>query len=136
MLCRAIWKSKTLVEWHQTQDQWGRPGGLGWGSSMRWGTAAALLDMMDSVQRIMSEVDFPVLALHDPQDGIVPHAGTMMLMQRAKSTDKTCIEMRGSLHDQMCNSPVDLTKAISEWTQKRSRVAVTKNAAQRSTCPQ
>jgi len=115
----AIWKRKSLVDWHRTQDTWGRPAGLGYGDPMRWGTAAALLDMLDQVNSIMGEIHFPLLVLHDPQDGIVPHVGSLTLMERAPSSDKTFVEMQGSLHDQMCNSPEELTEAIHTWVQQR-----------------
>jgi hypothetical protein len=48
-------------------DQWGRPGGIGWGHTMRLGTAAALLQLTLDTQALLPAVAFPFLVLHDPQ---------------------------------------------------------------------
>ncbi|KAJ1495478.1 Alpha/Beta hydrolase protein [Baffinella frigidus] len=56
-------------------DQWGRPGAIGWGHTMRFGCAAALLQMTLDTQTLLPAIAFPFLVLHDPQDGITPFAG-------------------------------------------------------------
>ena len=56
-------------------DQWGRPGGIGWGHPMRFGSASALLQMSLDTQAMLPSIAFPFLVLHDPEDGIVPFAG-------------------------------------------------------------
>jgi alpha-beta hydrolase superfamily lysophospholipase len=56
-------------------DQWGLPGGIGWGHPMRFGSAAALLQMSLDTQALLPSIAFPFLVLHDPEDGIVPFAG-------------------------------------------------------------
>mmetsp|Transcript_60771 Transcript_60771/g.121956 ORF Transcript_60771/g.121956 Transcript_60771/m.121956 type:complete len:485 (-) Transcript_60771:159-1613(-) len=41
----ATWKDPATIAWHINFDSWGCPGGLGWGRPMRWGSAAALIEM-------------------------------------------------------------------------------------------
>ena len=36
-----------------THDTWGVPGGLGWGKAVRWGSAAALIQLSADVQRLL-----------------------------------------------------------------------------------
>ena len=36
-------------------DSWGQPGGLSYKAPMRWGTAAALLDMVDTIDAVNKE---------------------------------------------------------------------------------
>jgi alpha-beta hydrolase superfamily lysophospholipase len=115
----AIWKRKGMVQWQLDHDTWGKPGGLGWGPAMRWGTAASLLGMIECIGTVMEEVDVPLLLLHDPNDKVVSFDGSKELLERAPSRHKRYVMMHGSLHDQMCNSPEELTETIDEWVRER-----------------
>jgi len=115
----AIWKTKSLVQWHENFDGWGKPGALGWGENMRWGTGGALIEMIDDVQAVMKLCDFSVLSLHDPKDGIIPFAGTLKLKKVAPSKDISCVEMHGALHDMVTNEPGVLAGHMSAWANQR-----------------
>lgn len=60
----VIWKSETLIDWHVSKDVMGKPGGLSYGAPMRWGTAAALLDMLDQVHASSSPTCTALLSPH------------------------------------------------------------------------
>ena len=60
-------------------DQWGLPGGIGWGHSMRFGSAAALLQMTLDTQALLPSIAFPFVVLHDPEDGIIPFHGSQQV---------------------------------------------------------
>ena len=116
----ANWRGEALARWH-ARDVIGTPGGLGWGGAMRWGTAASLLGVIDDAQAALPGAAFPLLLLHDPSDRVVPFEDARRLLARAVSEDRTVVEMRGSLHDQMCNSPAELSRIIEAWMGPRCK---------------
>jgi len=119
----AIWKGDGIVKWHAVHDTWGRPGGLGFGLSMRWGTAASLLGMLDTIRAAAPDINFPLLLVHDPEDKVIPFVGSLTLLENVPSTDKTLIKMEGSLHDQMCNKPGEIAMVIKDWARPRTAVS-------------
>lgn len=115
----AIWKTRSLCEWHLNFDNWGKPGALGWGNSMRWGTGGALIKMIGVIDVVIKRCDFPMLALHDPKDAIIPFQGTLKLKQTAPSKDIEYVEMNGALHDMVTNEPGTLAAHMAAWANKR-----------------
>ncbi|KAJ1485074.1 Alpha/Beta hydrolase protein, partial [Baffinella frigidus] len=109
-----IWKSEERRA-QALADTWGRPGGIGWGHTMRFGSAVALLQMTVDTQALLPAVAFPFLILHDPEDGIIPFAGSQQLLAESPSGDKTLEEMPGGLHDLVSNVHEQLVAAIVPW---------------------
>lgn len=64
-------------------DAWGNPGGLGWGRGMRYGTALMFVKFSPVIQRTMSEVKFPFLIVHDPEDKVCAFEGSTALMEKS-----------------------------------------------------
>lgn len=76
-------------------DTWGKPGALGYGCGMRWGTALMFLDMTNIMDNIIPNINFPFLFLHDPDDKICDISGTknVYLNSKTMKQDKKLIEV-------------------------------------------
>lgn len=82
-------------------DTWGNPGGLGWGQGMRYGTALMFVDFAPVIQQTMSEVAFPFVILHDPEDKICGIEGSTALIEKSITGAhlKKLIEVRCNFRD-------------------------------------
>ena len=71
-------------------DSWGSsPEALGWNQGMRWGTALMFIDFAAALQKIMPEVAYPFLIIHDPLDQVCNIEGGRNLMEQSQtSSDK------------------------------------------------
>lgn len=98
-------------------DRWGEPGGLRWGHNMRLGTAYALMQMLGSLGTELQSVDFPFLALHDPEDQIVQCAATRELAEAAATPeqDRRFVELPGARHDLICNATDIVIENVKSW---------------------
>lgn len=48
---------------------WRTTGGIGWGHNMKFRMGLNMMDMVGVVSKRLSDVKFPFLIMHDPQDG-------------------------------------------------------------------
>ncbi|CAM9783785.1 unnamed protein product [Pylaiella littoralis] len=102
------------------QDQWGKPGSLGWGHNMKFNMAMNMMDMIGVVHQRLSEVKFPFLVMHDPGDAIVQYAPVLELMEKASppTDDPRARELKnmdGWLHDLLTNCPDLVIDHMSDW---------------------
>eukprot|EP00638_Chattonella_subsalsa_P008219 CAMPEP_0117756438 /NCGR_PEP_ID=MMETSP0947-20121206/14079_1 /TAXON_ID=44440 /ORGANISM="Chattonella subsalsa, Strain CCMP2191" /LENGTH=345 /DNA_ID=CAMNT_0005576027 /DNA_START=16 /DNA_END=1050 /DNA_ORIENTATION=- len=110
------WRSEAEQQ-RSILDSWGSPGGLRWGHNMRLATAYSLMQMLETVQTKLSRVNFPFLALHDPNDMIVQIEATKELVTQCQTTpsDVRFIEVENGLHDLICNEPDTCVRHIVDW---------------------
>lgn len=67
-------------------DSWGSsPEALGWNQGMRWGTALMFIDFAAALQKIMPEVAYPFLIIHDPLDQVCNIEGGKNLMEQSQT---------------------------------------------------
>ncbi|CAM9770803.1 unnamed protein product [Ectocarpus sp. 13 AM-2016] len=114
-----VWLKSEHVEMGAL-DKVGQPGGLGWPGTMRFGTGSQLIDMLGELYSRLSEVDFPFLVLHDPEDGIVRFEGTQKLLDEASTPadvprGKEVKEMLGLKHDLLSNATTQMLAAYTDW---------------------
>ncbi|KAG5183860.1 Alpha/Beta hydrolase protein [Tribonema minus] len=105
-------------------DQWGLPGGLGWGHNMRLGTGLQLLDMLDDIRSNVEKVAFPFAVIHDPEDGVVLFEGTQLLLARASTAEgvyrgRELYELRGLKHDLLTNAGPAVVDFVTQWLRDR-----------------
>eukprot|EP00752_Nemacystus_decipiens_P011577 g10281.t1 len=105
-------------------DKVGLPGGLGWPGTMRLGTGSTLLDMLAELDSRLSEISFPFLVLHDPDDGVVRFEGTEKLLKEATTPadvprSKEIKEMQGLKHDLVSNASPQMLEAYIDWAGAR-----------------
>ncbi|CAN0264366.1 unnamed protein product [Ascophyllum nodosum] len=105
-------------------DKIDQPGGLGWPGNMRLGTGSQLVDMVNTLESRLTEVDFPFLVLHDPEDGVVKFEGTRKLMKSNTTPEETprgreLKEMSGKKHDLLSNATEDMLEAYVDWADAR-----------------
>lgn len=87
-------------------------------------TANELLLMMRSVQKRANEFDLPVLLIHGDADGLTNPKGSEILMEKAKSNDKTLKIIPGGYHELINDSDQDEVKdVILRWI--KERIAIT-----------
>jgi alpha-beta hydrolase superfamily lysophospholipase len=87
---------------------------------------AAMRPGSDALEPQLGDVDVPFLACHGTADTVVDVASSRLLLQRAKSADKTLIEVPDALHSLMCELPPvreQLLRQITEWLQVRAAAA-------------
>lgn len=94
--------------------------GLSWHQPMRWGTAGAFSTLYLQTDDHMSQVQFPFLLLHDPDDKVCFYAGSEKLMQLSPSKDKTLqpVSAGGKHSLPMVVQDLFITSMIS-WIKKR-----------------
>eukprot|EP00903_Cladosiphon_okamuranus_P009022 g8629.t1 len=114
-----VWKTE-LARGIAEQDEWGKPGGLGWGHNMRWNMAVNMMDMVEVVYNRLEDVKFPFLVMQDPEDAIVQFAPVLELMEKAATPkdDPRARELKrmdGMLHDIITNCPELAIGYITDW---------------------
>lgn len=88
---------------------------LSYHGNIRFLTLKTMLEISNQVQRIIPQIDFPFLVLHDSQDAIVSVNGIMNLLRHCKSTRKAYIEVAGGLHDILANRIEFTTDTMVQW---------------------
>lgn len=93
-------KQKMFAEMEMRDDPERFPGvGLGWPRNMRWGTAGAFSKIFSTMDKDMTEVTFPFVVIHDPEDNVCLIEGSEKLMERSPSADKKLCRMEtGGFH--------------------------------------
>ena len=95
---------------------------LGYHGSMCLATAAALLEAISALQEKLHELTVPMLIIHGDADEIVPLSGSKLLLDKAKSQDKTLSVYPGMLHSPLCEFPdvrQKVEKEILDWIATR-----------------
>ncbi|CAM9306043.1 unnamed protein product [Discosporangium mesarthrocarpum] len=114
-----VWKNKEDQD-TAARDGWGNPGGLGWGRNMKFRMALNMLDMVEVINNRLSDVTFPFLVMHDPDDAIVQFGPSKRLAEVARTpSDDTrsreLKEMNGWLHDLLTNCPDIVIANLLDW---------------------
>ncbi len=76
----ATWSNKDYLKYNSTDHY---PHGLSWGKNLRFGTATAMLRMMEVVQFELPAFQGPFLCIMDPADQVVSIDGVRRLMREA-----------------------------------------------------
>ena len=94
-------------------DAEGILGGLAYKGIMRWQTAFALVD---GTRAICPAFDFPVLSFHDPEDKVVPVAGSHRVVEESAEGSEF-VPMANGRHDLFGNTEqvVTITEKVIEW---------------------
>eukprot|EP00598_Pedospumella_elongata_P011041 CAMPEP_0185008248 /NCGR_PEP_ID=MMETSP1098-20130426/89160_1 /TAXON_ID=89044 /ORGANISM="Spumella elongata, Strain CCAP 955/1" /LENGTH=272 /DNA_ID=CAMNT_0027536711 /DNA_START=177 /DNA_END=995 /DNA_ORIENTATION=+ len=99
-------------------DSWGSsPEALGWNQGMRWGTALMFIDFAAALQKIMPEVAYPFLIIHDPLDQVCNIEGGRNLMEQSQTSPdkKKLIEAHGFLHGVLVNETEACCNYALKW---------------------
>eukprot|EP00752_Nemacystus_decipiens_P011419 g10140.t1 len=102
------------------QDEWGKPGGLGWGHNMKFNMGLNMMDMVGVIHSRLADVKFPFLVMHDPRDAIVRFEPVLELMDKAATPkdDPRARELKrmdGMLHDLLTNCTDVCIGHITDW---------------------
>ncbi|KAJ7299057.1 hypothetical protein O6H91_Y313300 [Diphasiastrum complanatum] len=86
---------------------------------VRFGSYRELLWLMDHLQKNMDKITLPILTLHGTGDNVTDPGGSKMLVDKAKSKDKTAKFYEGSHHSLVQGEPEETRKTIladiKEW---------------------
>jgi len=96
---------------------------LSYSGSLRVASAQSCLDLSTKVKRIIPEITCPFLCLIASNDVIVDNEGSMELMMRSPSQDKT-LKAYNALHGLLCEKKplrVEIERDIIHWLNKRSK---------------
>jgi len=118
-----LWKreeDRLMVE----ADGIDKPGGLGWGRTMRLRTGFSMITMCNTLQSVVGEIEYPFFIVHDPDDGIVKFSGSLLMLHRSKTSSEEGViqEMPGCLHDLLTNDREIIVDHLVAWINKRRGV--------------
>ena len=84
-------------------------------AKMRAQTAAAFVEMFETMSERLRQVDVPILIFHDPEDSVTAFTGSEMILQEVASTDKLLIPVEGGLHCPHVNKPEVVMSSMDEF---------------------
>jgi len=94
--------------------------GLGWKGAMLWGTAGAYSNLYRGIDDDMSQVQYPFLLMHDPEDKVCYFAGSEKLLELSPSQDKELLPLAaGGLHAGAIVAQEIFVSTMSAWMRKR-----------------
>eukprot|EP00602_Paraphysomonas_sp_CaronLab_P003429 CAMPEP_0185024816 /NCGR_PEP_ID=MMETSP1103-20130426/8017_1 /TAXON_ID=36769 /ORGANISM="Paraphysomonas bandaiensis, Strain Caron Lab Isolate" /LENGTH=263 /DNA_ID=CAMNT_0027557881 /DNA_START=241 /DNA_END=1029 /DNA_ORIENTATION=- len=110
------WKDEEVLKFAEL-DTWGKPGAVGYGLGMKWGTAAMFIDMGHALEEMFPQVSYPFLIVHDPDDAICSIHGSRTMIERSVTPDthKSLIETPGYLHGLLCNHNNEVCDHVLRW---------------------
>jgi alpha-beta hydrolase superfamily lysophospholipase len=116
-----VWASKRYRDYIHSDGFPRNPQGLSWGSNIRFGTLASIMELSDRVIESLPQATFPFVVLHDKEHDIaVPFASTEKLVARAPSTSKLLKVVEGGLHDLLGNRADVVAEEFIEWLRKHT----------------
>lgn len=96
---------------------------LSYHGKMRLGTAAALLELTETLQHELPLITLPLVVVHGSEDAVVRIESSRRLMESAGSKDKTFFEIVGAVHSLLCEPPATRARVlahISDWLLPRA----------------
>lgn len=102
------------------RDMWGNPGALGWGHNMKFNMGLNMMDMVAVVEKRLSDIKFPFIVMHDPQDAITQCSSSRDLVEKASTPRddpraRELIEMDSWLHDLLTNCTDLVIGHLTDW---------------------
>ncbi|WP_425638175.1 lysophospholipase [Algoriphagus yeomjeoni] len=87
-------------------------------------TGNELLKMMRSIQVKANDFNLPLLLIHGSEDGLTNPKGSEMLMQAAKSKDKTFRVFKGGYHELINDSDQEeVMDTMMRWLKERIKIS-------------
>lgn len=93
--------------------------GLKYRGVMRWGQGSQFCRTFSAIDQELRAADYPLIVLHDPEDGVVSIKGSRRLLELSPSADKTLVEVPNGLHNLLHNERALAWRELSAWLTAR-----------------
>ncbi|CAM9249183.1 unnamed protein product [Laminaria digitata] len=118
-LPEKVWKTAEDIALAK-RDEWGNPGALGWGHNMKFNMGLNMMDMVGVVEKRLSDIKFPFIVMHDPEDAITQCSASRKLLEKASTPRddpraRELIEMDSWLHDLLTNCTDLVIGHLTDW---------------------
>jgi alpha-beta hydrolase superfamily lysophospholipase len=113
---KATWNDDDYIKYVQSDYY---PIGLGWGGTIKFGSASTLLELAEVAYSSISTVDYPWILFHDPEDETVDFAGAKDLFDNCQTSKdkKQLVMLEGSGHDILINRLGAISQQTLEWVE-------------------
>lgn len=113
----ATWSNEHYIRYIKHDRSSENPSALCWGKSIRFESAAHILQLSESASKILPTVELPILIFHDPDDKVVHYSCSENVIASTKSLlhNKKIINVENGLHDLISNKTGFIASQINNW---------------------